>query len=206
MRARDRHDAVTCGWRRRAWSQGKKRRLVLGDRLRRRPWSLDHRRRYRRALSRSRRQLGLALEAVRDQHHQQRDGGRHREDAWRTMGKKFPRGRHESRERDILESRTEGASRAPDGAQKRRPPPKALQPGLAPVALAEVNFHGGALRESELAIEEREEAPVSVVAIHRWMPSAVTSGTPRPRARCSTCPRIGPKPDDVKPFDAPSRD
>jgi hypothetical protein len=121
------------------------------------------------------------------------------------MGKKFPRGRHESWERDTLESPTEGTARAPDGTQKWRSPPKALQLGPAPVALAEVDFHGGALREGELAIEEREEAPVSVVAIHRRIPSAVTGGTPRPRASCSTCPRIGLKADDVKPFDAPSR-
>src|SRR5262249_41565067 len=133
------------------------------------------------------------------------DSGRHRQDAWRTMGKKFPRGRPESRERDILESPTEGASRAPDATQKWRSPPKALQLGLAPVALAEVDFHGSALREGELAIEKSEEAPVRVVAIHRRMPSAVTGGTPRPRASCSTCPRIGPKLHDVKPFDAPSR-
>jgi hypothetical protein len=203
-RARNPLAPVTRARRRRVWSQGKNRRLALGDRLRRRHWSLDHRRRHRRALSRSRRQLGLALEAVHDQHHQQCNGGRHWEDACRTTGKKFPRGRYESREGDILESPTEGASRAPGATQKWRPPPKVLQLGLAPVALAKVDFHGGALREGELAIEEREEAPVRVVAIHRRMPSAVTSGTPRPRASCSTCPRIGPNPDDVKPFDAPS--
>src|SRR5262249_23850235 len=164
---------------------------------RRRHWSVDHRR--RRALNRSRRQLGLALEAVRDQHHQQCNGGRPREEAWRTTGKKIPRGRPEAPEGEGLGGRAEGGAGAPGAPQDRRSPPKALQLGLAPVALAEVDLHGGALREGKLAIEEREEAPVSVVAIHRRMPSTVTSGTPRPRASCSTCPRIGPNPDDVKP-------